>query len=77
MYGFRANLVCRLCLRLSYRSPTISRLYIQVSNDDHVDNWPDEKLWDELSTRLGDKDGNWKVRDCVCSSGEQLKGECA
>ena len=38
---------------LSYRSPTVSRLYIQVDNDDHVDNWPDEKLWDELETRLG------------------------
>ena len=38
---------------LSYRSPEISRLYIQVDNDDHVDNWPDDKLWDELDTRLG------------------------
>lgn len=40
---------------LSYRSPTVSRLYIQVDNDDHVDNWPDEKLWDELEIRLGTK----------------------
>lgn len=44
---------------LSYRSPTVSRLYIQVDNDDHVDNWPDEKLWDELELRLG-TDG-WKL----------------
>ena len=44
---------------LSYRSPTVSRLYIQVDNDDHVDNWPNEKLWDELELRLGTK--NWKL----------------
>ena len=44
---------------LSYRSPKISRLYIQVDNDDHVDNWPDDKLWDELTIRLG-TDG-WKL----------------
>ena len=38
---------------LSYRSPEISRLYIQVANDDNVENWSDERLWDELSIRLG------------------------
>ena len=40
---------------LSYRSPTVSRLYIQVDNNDHIDNWPDDKLWDELDMRLGTK----------------------
>jgi len=40
---------------LSYRSPTVSRLYIQVANDDHVDNWSDDRLWDELDIRLGSK----------------------
>lgn len=44
---------------LSYRSPTVSRLYIQVDNDDHVDNWSDERLWDELETRLGTT--GWKL----------------
>ena len=44
---------------LSYRSPTVSRLYIQVPNDDHVDNWPDDKLWEELDIRLGTK--NWTL----------------
>ncbi|MCB0630344.1 MAG: 4-hydroxybenzoate 3-monooxygenase [Saprospiraceae bacterium] len=38
---------------LSYRSPKISRLYLQVDNDDHVDNWPDERIWESLHTRLG------------------------
>lgn len=37
---------------LSYRSPKISRLYLQVNNDDHVDNWPDERIWEALDTRL-------------------------
>lgn len=37
----------------SLRSETVSRLYIQVENDDTVDNWPDEKIWEELSIRLG------------------------
>ena len=41
---------------LSYRSPTVSRLYIQVPNEDHIDNWPDDKLWEELDIRLGTKD---------------------
>ena len=41
---------------LSYRSPTVSRLYIQVPNDDHVDNWSDDKLWEELDMRLGTTD---------------------
>jgi p-hydroxybenzoate 3-monooxygenase len=39
----------------SMRSNEISRLYIQVDNDDHVDNWSDEALWDELDTRIGVK----------------------
>lgn len=44
---------------LSYRSPTVSRLYIQVDNNDHVDNWPDERLWEELEIRLGTS--GWKL----------------
>jgi p-hydroxybenzoate 3-monooxygenase len=37
---------------LSLRSETVSRLYIQVENDDKVENWTDEQIWDELETRL-------------------------
>lgn len=36
----------------SLRSETVSRLYIQVDNDDHIDNWPDNRIWEELSIRL-------------------------
>lgn len=37
----------------SSRSEKVSRLYVQCENDDTVDNWSDEKIWDELSVRLG------------------------
>lgn len=37
----------------SLRSSTVSRLYIQVENDDKVDNWSDDQIWEELSVRLG------------------------
>lgn len=41
----------------SLRSPTVSRLYLQVANDDHIDNWPDSRIWDELDVRLADQAG--------------------
>jgi len=44
---------------LSYRSPSIARLYLQVDNDEQLENWSDNQLWDELDTRLGTKD--WKL----------------
>ncbi|MBC7985880.1 MAG: 4-hydroxybenzoate 3-monooxygenase [Sphingomonadaceae bacterium] len=37
----------------SMRSPTRSRYYIQVPLDEKIDDWPDERLWDELALRLG------------------------
>lgn len=42
---------------LSLRSPTVSRLYIQVDNDDKIENWTDDQIWDELEIRLGDGNG--------------------
>jgi len=36
----------------SMRSPTRSRYYIQVPLTDKVEDWPDERLWDELCLRL-------------------------
>jgi p-hydroxybenzoate 3-monooxygenase len=37
----------------SMRSPTVSRLYFQVPNDERLDDWSDEQIWDELETRIG------------------------
>jgi p-hydroxybenzoate 3-monooxygenase len=36
----------------SMRSMTRSRYYLQCRLDDHIDNWPDDKFWQELSHRL-------------------------
>jgi p-hydroxybenzoate 3-monooxygenase len=37
----------------SMRSLTRSRYYIQCSLDDKIEEWPDERFWDELCLRLG------------------------
>lgn len=37
---------------LSLRSPTISRLYLQVGPDERIDDWPDERIWAELRRRF-------------------------
>jgi p-hydroxybenzoate 3-monooxygenase len=41
------------------RSQKISRLYLQVAADDDIENWPDDRIWDELQKRLGEvNEGN-------------------
>jgi p-hydroxybenzoate 3-monooxygenase len=37
------------------RSMHRSRYYVQCSLDDHIDQWPDERFWDELKRRLDQK----------------------
>ena len=37
----------------SMRSPSVSRLYIQCRPDEHLEDWPDERIWDELRLRVG------------------------
>jgi p-hydroxybenzoate 3-monooxygenase len=36
----------------SMRSPEISRFYLQVAPDEPIENWPDERIWQELRDRL-------------------------
>jgi p-hydroxybenzoate 3-monooxygenase len=36
----------------SLRTPTVSRLYLQVGPDEHIENWPDERIWAELACRF-------------------------
>ena len=36
----------------SMRSKTLSRYYVQCPLDDDVDEWPDDRFWDELRRRL-------------------------
>jgi p-hydroxybenzoate 3-monooxygenase len=38
---------------LSLRSPELSRLYIQCAHDEDIAGWPDDRIWEELQTRLG------------------------
>ncbi|HXM12553.1 MAG TPA: 4-hydroxybenzoate 3-monooxygenase [Terriglobales bacterium] len=46
---------------LSMRTPKLSRLYAQCNPDDHINAWPDEKIWQELHTRLAVE--NWKLTE--------------
>ncbi len=41
---------------VSTRSPEVQRLYFQCDPQDDVEEWPDERIWDELSTRLATHD---------------------
>src|SRR5579875_3008402 len=36
----------------SLRTPTVSRLYLQVSPDEDLASWPDERIWEELAIRF-------------------------
>lgn len=37
----------------SMRSPKRSRYYVQVGNDERIEDWSDDRFWDELEIRLG------------------------
>ncbi|MEO1066164.1 MAG: 4-hydroxybenzoate 3-monooxygenase [Pseudomonadota bacterium] len=37
----------------SMRSRTRSRYYVQCDTDDSIDNWSDDRFWDELARRIG------------------------
>ncbi|PJG46236.1 4-hydroxybenzoate 3-monooxygenase [Sphingobium sp. LB126] len=41
----------------SMRSEKRSRYYIQVPLDQKIEDWPDDRLWDELAVRLGPEAG--------------------
>jgi p-hydroxybenzoate 3-monooxygenase len=36
----------------SMRSPEITRLYLQVAPDEDINEWPDDRVWAELHTRM-------------------------
>ena len=41
----------------SMRSPSITRLYVQVAPDEDLGQWSDDRIWQELHTRLETDDG--------------------
>lgn len=45
----------------SLRTPEISRLYIQVDPDEDIEKWPDDRIWEELGTRMATDDG-WTLK---------------
>jgi p-hydroxybenzoate 3-monooxygenase len=46
----------------SLRSPRLSRLYVQCGPDDRIEDWPDERIWEELHTRFATHDG-WTLNE--------------
>jgi p-hydroxybenzoate 3-monooxygenase len=43
------------------RSRQVSRLYLQVPNEEPLENWPDERIWEELQLRLASE--GWRVNE--------------
>ena len=48
---------------LSMRTPQISRLYLQCKPDEDINEWPDERIWQELNLRLASSDPKWKLTE--------------
>lgn len=44
----------------SMRSPQVTRLYLQCSPEEDIGQWPDERIWNELRSRLETSDG-WRI----------------
>jgi p-hydroxybenzoate 3-monooxygenase len=38
----------------SMRSPGVTRLYLQCRPDENLEEWPDDRIWEELQLRLGE-----------------------
>jgi p-hydroxybenzoate 3-monooxygenase len=47
----------------SMRSPSITRLYLQVPPEENLASWSDDRIWSELATRLATRDGDWTLAD--------------
>ena len=45
---------------VSTRSPQVQRMYVQCGPHDDLAEWPDERIWSELTARLATRDG-WEL----------------
>ncbi len=45
----------------SMRSPSVSRLYLQVPPDTDPADWSDDRIWAELAARLGEGENGWHL----------------
>ena len=42
---------------LSTRSPELQRFYFQCDPNDKIENWPDDRIWEEFQARVATEDG--------------------
>jgi p-hydroxybenzoate 3-monooxygenase len=47
----------------SMRSPSVTRNYLQVPPDEDIEDWPDERIWAELQTRMALADGSFALNE--------------
>lgn len=47
----------------SMRSPSVTRLYLQVPPDTDIADWRDERIWAELQTRMATRDGGFALNE--------------
>src|SRR3954463_1950206 len=47
----------------SLRNPHLSRLYLQVRPDETLDEWPDERIWEELRARTATNDDGFELNE--------------
>jgi p-hydroxybenzoate 3-monooxygenase len=45
----------------SMRSPSVSRLYLQVTPGTDINDWPDDRIWAELAVRLCHGQDGWEL----------------
>jgi p-hydroxybenzoate 3-monooxygenase len=53
----------------SMRTPEITRLYLQCAPDEDLAGWPDERIWEELQTRLSIRDGRRLTEGTILQKG--------
>jgi p-hydroxybenzoate 3-monooxygenase len=54
---------------ISTRTPALQRMYFQCDPADSVDNWPDDRVWDELQTRVAVEGGRPLVEGKILQKG--------
>jgi p-hydroxybenzoate 3-monooxygenase len=47
----------------SMRSPHVSRLYLQVTPEERLEEWPDARIWAELQKRFAVNGSDWSVSE--------------
>jgi p-hydroxybenzoate 3-monooxygenase len=48
---------------LSVRSPEVCRMYLQCEPDEDIEEWSDDRIWDELHTRTATRNGGFTLKE--------------